>query len=499
MPPSDGYKIVLTADATLMARYDLLFDGMLAASQTTTTPGVLMKTLLMPKAKALDGRASVAPLGIRRIEAALLQGGFTPTEVAVVPPWALQDAIGPNTQVVGIGGGEPAGGGMNSSTMVGVAGGTIYPLAMYRKLLKTVRKAVDAKAPSAKVVFGGPGAWQIAQEKNTGIDHVVLGYAEAGAAAVFRDLCDGKPLPATIEGVAPEPEDVPAIFGPSTMGVVEVSRGCGLGCTFCTIAKVPMRHIPIQTIVRDARTNVAGRQPNIAALSEDFFRYGATGIKPDPAAVIKMLEALREVDGLKLIQIDHTNIVSISQFDNAELRAVHALLTKGQRHDYLWVNLGVESASGELLAAHGGRAKIGANDPSQWAEVCRREIERLCACGFFPMVSLIMCLPGETPEHVRQTLEFVRSLRGMRVSVFPMLFAPLVGTHTPTVDDLTRLHWDLIKESYRFNFKWVPKMYWDNQVGAGVGLGKRLAIQALGKGQVLEWSALFALRGRKAK
>ena len=115
------------------------------------------------------------------------------------------------------------------------------------------------------------------------------------------------------------------------------------------------------------------------------------------------------------------------------------------------------------------------------------------------MVSLVMGLPGETPTHVKQTLEFVRSLRGMRVSVFPMLLAPLDGSRAPTGADLTRLHWDLIRESYKFNFKWVPKMYWDNQTGAGTPLARRLALQALGKGQVLQWSLLFALRSMRAK
>ena len=35
---SDGFPVVLTADRTLTADYRLLFDGMLAASQTTTAP-----------------------------------------------------------------------------------------------------------------------------------------------------------------------------------------------------------------------------------------------------------------------------------------------------------------------------------------------------------------------------------------------------------------------------------------------------------------------------
>lgn len=499
MPPINGYKVVLTADDTLMASYNLLFDGMLAASQTTSTPALVMKTLLMPRGQVIDGKARFAPLGLRRIEAALLQAGFTSDEVAVVPSCALEHAIGPATQIVGISGGEPVGGGMNSSTMVGIAGGTIYPLAMCRKLMTRVEALRRQKAPKAKLIFGGPGAWQLIQHDDARIDHIVSGYAEGNIGEVFRDLCDGKSLPKVIQGVPVEAEDIPQILGASIMGGVEVSRGCGLGCSFCTISHEPMRHLPIDSIVRDVRTNIEAGQTNIAALSEDFFRYGAKGIKPNPKVLLTMLEAVRNVEGLGLIQIDHASIVGISQYADSELRDVHALLTRGVKHDYLWLNLGVETAVGELLAANGGRAKIGQSDPSEWADKCRREIERLCEVGFFPMVSLVMGMPGETQEHVRRTLDFVKSLRGLQVSVFPMILAPLDGSIAPTGKDLTPLHWDLIKEAYRFNFKWVPKMYWDNQCGGGVPLSKRVALQMLGRGQVVEWKALFELRKRLAR
>ena len=39
MGATQGYPIVLTADRTLLSNYELLFDGMLAASQTTKAKG----------------------------------------------------------------------------------------------------------------------------------------------------------------------------------------------------------------------------------------------------------------------------------------------------------------------------------------------------------------------------------------------------------------------------------------------------------------------------
>ena len=104
------------------------------------------------------------------------------------------------------------------------------------------------------------------------------------------------------------------------MGVVEISRGCGLGCSFCTIARVPMVHLPPETILADVRTNVAAGFENAAVLSEDFFRYGADGMKANPEALIDLLRSIRRIPEVRLIQIDHANVVSVAQYDDRQLR-----------------------------------------------------------------------------------------------------------------------------------------------------------------------------------
>jgi len=498
---TSGFHVVLTADRTLMAGYRLLFDGMVAASQTTTAPVSLVGGFLMP-AGGGSGRARVAPLGLRRIEAALLDAGFGVDDVAVVDGDHLADAIGPATRIAAVSSGEPLGLGMNTSTMTAVAGGSIYPAAMFRSLMRQVRRLVAANAPGAKVVMGGPGAWQlagrVAERRELGIDHVVTGYAEGNVAEIFRAILRGDAQEAVIAGEGVPPARIPRIRGASTMGVVEISRGCGLGCGFCTIGRVPMIHLPDETILADARTNVAAGVDSIAMLSEDFFRYGAAGLKVNPQALIALLRRVRGIDGLRLIQIDHANILSVSQFGDDELRSVRELLAGPSGLRFLWVNVGIETASGRLLGANGGGAKMGrlADD---WPAACAAELRRLCRAGFFPLASLVLGVPGETPEDVRATLAWVESLRGERLAIFPMLNAPIDGTPPPGPRDLTALHWRLIRACYRFNFAWVPRMYWDNQSAAGVGLLRRALTQVMGQGQMLEWKTLFALRSMGAR
>ncbi len=497
-----GFPIVLTADRTLLANYDVLLDGMISASQTSVVPSVVMKCLLARRLKTDGVRASQAPLGLRRIEAALRRAGWPSDEVALVPPERLKDAVGPDTRIIGFSSGDPLGMGMNSTTMAGVAGGEIYVGRWFRRLAQQIQR-LRHKAPGAKVVMGGAGAWQLAQDdaarKDLGIDHVITGYCEGNVGELLDKIMEGESLPPVLAGVNARIEEIPPLLGPTVMGGVEISRGCGLGCDFCTLAREPMRHMPADTILADATTNLAAGVKNIALITEDAFRYGANGLRPNPGRLIALLQRLRSLDGLRMIQTDHTNIISAAQLADRELREIRRLMVGDDYPDgLLWLNLGVETASGNLLVANGGRAKMGACDPKDWGEVCLEQVRRLSALGYFPLVSLVMGLPGETQEDVEQTLRWVNTLGDMRAAIFPVFHAPL-AVHQARfgIRNMTPMHWRLFRACYRLNFKWVPRLSWDNQTRGGVPLGRRVLLQMLGWGQVWWWKLLFVWRSGK--
>lgn len=496
MSAPGGFPVVLTADRTLMARYETLLDGMMAASQTTFTPWPVMRGLLMPPTPHHDGRAVFAPLGLRRVEAVLLEGGFCAQDVVVVAPERLGEVIGPETRAIGVSTGEPLGGGMSSTTMAAVAGGTIYPHYLFDAMMKQVSRA-RARAPEARLLVGGPGAWQLAanpaRREALGVDQVVRGYAEGAVLAAFEAAVQGLPAPPG-EAAPVAPEAIPAIRGASTMGVVEVSRGCGLGCSFCTLARVPMTDLPLETILSDARTNLAAGLRGIAALSEDLLRFGARGVRCNPPAVLGLLEELAALPGLELIQADHCNVCSVAQFTGSELTRLRALLA-GRHPRRPWVNLGVETASGRLLRDTGGAAKMGATPDEGWGVYCHEQVLRLLDAGFTPMVSLVLGLPAETPEDLRQTLDWVRALRGRPLTIYPVLYAPLPGDPAPR---LTPEHWQVMREAYEFNFQHMPALIWGDQSAAGSAAAKRVALQAMGRGQVVLWRHLLRRRQREA-
>jgi radical SAM superfamily enzyme YgiQ (UPF0313 family) len=259
-----------------------------------------------------------------------------------------------------------------------------------------------------------------------------------------------------------------------------------------------MQDLPEETILSDVRTNLDAGLSSIGAISEDLLRYGGDGVRPRPERLLALLRRMREIDDVGLIQTDHANIASVGDWSDEQLASLRSLMVgrTGARHP--WMNLGVETAAGELLARNGS-AKLGEVPPAEWGEFAAEQLRRLIRAGFMPMASIMLRLPGETDADVQRTLDWVEGLAGEPLMIFPVLYAPIDGSDAPTAADLTTDHWRLVQRCYDFNFREVPRMFFDGQTAAGVPLGRRLALQALGYGQVALWSALFAWRGWRAE
>jgi hypothetical protein len=75
---SEGYKIVLTADRTLMSEYlGGIFLGFSACAPKGLVPDWLYFSMLCPFVPVNeDGSVKYAPCGTRKVEAALLNHGF---------------------------------------------------------------------------------------------------------------------------------------------------------------------------------------------------------------------------------------------------------------------------------------------------------------------------------------------------------------------------------------------------------------------------------------
>jgi len=356
-----------------------------------------------------------------------------------------------------------------------------------------------------KVLGGGAGAWQwIAKPKETerqGINVVFDGYFEELGPPLISDILENKSFDAIIKEPQTAIHNLRALRGASMLGVIEISRGCGKGCTFCTLAFKKMDHVPHDVILSDLERNVANGVHAVVSGSEDFFRYGAKGMNIEFEKLRELLAKMREVEGLSFMQIDHANISSVLQLSIDELKEVRRLLTWKKRTDYLWVNMGVESANGWLVHLN-GHAKITPFDPDDWEEMVKETARRMTEAGFFSVFSVILGLPGETPDDVQRTIKLAKYLSTQRAVVFPIFHEPVLKDHPRggekfSLNNMRHDHFELYTTCYRINFNWVPKLYWDNQRAGGVSFAKRSFIQMLGKYEMMTWSKHFRIAKKK--
>jgi radical SAM superfamily enzyme YgiQ (UPF0313 family) len=492
-------RVILVADRTLSGRYRVLFEGIFATMQTTQVPEALMRHFLTPPVVTdAQGRAHTAALGLRRIESSLLtDAGLTPDDVVCTTPERLPDLLGPWVKLVLFSSSDPLGQGMSNTTTSNFWRGELYTRLWTRQALHQL-KAAKQHHPF-KVVLGGAGAWQCAaypdRAGDLGIDVIYEGYFEDAGPELILDLLEDRPIDPHIVAARTGIERVRPICGASMMGIIELSRGCGRGCSFCSMASRGMKHLAPDLILADLETNLSAGVRAVVSGSEDFFRYGGTGTKPNFEALASLLTQMQKLQGLSFMQIDHGNVTSVLQLEDGQLREIRRLLSWKQTTRYLWVNMGVESANGRLVAAN-SPGKIAPYRPEDWADMVSEAVARMNRTGFFPVISVILGLPGEQPSDVAATLKLVQKLSSQEVVVFPIFYEPILpreilARQRFSREDMRPDHLELYRTCYEINFKRVPKLFYDNQRAGGVPWLKRAALQVMGRAEILNWRTTF--------
>jgi radical SAM superfamily enzyme YgiQ (UPF0313 family) len=414
-----------------------------------------------------NGLAKYVPHGLRIIEALLLRR-FPQDDIAVCYPDQLEQFVGDDTRVVGVHAHNPVGITFATDIYPALYGSQIEPInaASFRRLIE--HPALRRHKPHLKIIVGGPGAWQIEKkdlQDQWQIDSIVHGEAEDLVLPLFEAALNGDPLPRRVEGYSPELEHIPRIHHRSTFGVVEITRGCGRGCQFCSVALRGGKSIPLPQILDNVRAQVAEGARSILFTTEDLFLY-EQGPRFDTniPALKQLFESVAAVPGVDHIMLTHGTISPVVR--NPEVLDAIAPIAVGRSLDlhpasthpekrYQHMFVGLETGSVRLFKQY-MKGKSYPYRPEQWPDVVLKGMDLLNRYDFFPICTFILGLPGETPQDTKDSLDLLYALKDAKWCVIPTLFVPLEDTRlgnksSAKLLELTDLQWEFFFTCWRYN------------------------------------------------
>jgi radical SAM superfamily enzyme YgiQ (UPF0313 family) len=428
-----------------------------AACFPSLVPEWLYKLIFCPSIPNKDGIVTCAPGGTRKVEAALLENGFN---VVVAHPEHLNKVINEETKVLGITSNDPLGLGPASTTFSELMGRESYSAIYFRKLVTNplIRKN------GVKIVVGGPGAWQLANERTMtklGIDCVVVGEGEVTAVKIFERALNGEELPKVVNGEVVPLDKIPSIKNPTINGIVEIARGCGRGCRFCIPTLLNFRCRPMEKILEEVKVNVTAGL-DILLHAEDVLRYGTKSVIPDKEKVLRLFKEVSKFG--RDIGISHFTFASAMAKPDL-VRDISELLKLGSK-EKPWISgqVGIETGSPRIAEKY-MKGKSAPFKPNEWRELVVEAHKLLQENHWVPCSTLIMGFPDERPDDVIKTIELVESLKEYRSLIVPLFFVPIGSFPNEkffTTKDMLSEHWMLLAACMKHNFKWVPKLVSDH-------------------------------------
>lgn len=469
----NGVKIVLTSPESEISRYSGdPFSAFLAVFPEKVIPRPILRPEWFEPENNPDGSAKFVPYGLRKIESLLLKE-FPREDVVVSHPQNLHEFIGPDTKIVGISSMDPMGLAYVSVTynsMIAVPGDSV-DAARFKKLMRN--KALRDHDPF--IVLGGPGAWQVrhaGKTKEFGIDLIVHGETELMLVDTFKKILAGEKLPEEINGGKVPMESIPLIQNPASYGIVEITRGCGRGCQFCSPTNRRRHSLPLDHIMKEVDVNVKGGSDSIFIATEDMFLYQCgPKFEPNADALEKLFTSIAKHPGVDFIHLSHIAIAPTA-YDPKMIERISPILMEKTRYtpkfrsnykkSFITALFGIESGSVRIMKKY-MRGKVWPFDIERYHEIVVQGTGILNDNGWRPMATLMTGWPDETADDTIKTLELLDKLKGNEMFLVPLLFIPLEDTklrdeHIVSLHQLTDLQWDVFATSWKFNIDvWDPK------------------------------------------
>ncbi len=468
---SDGYKIVLSGSKTTVSDFRhaswIGFLGCIPSNYPKIPYGrKMMEDIFFPTHSDREGRLEFAPYPLRKIEAALLDYGFKQDEVIIADPRKLDAAIGPETKVVGLTVHDPMG-----YSAVSQLNACIFRLINWWPAPSYTAVDFDClirnqilKKYGSKLIIGGPGIWQLEEHpemfKQWGIDCLVSGEAESIVGPLFESAVKGQPLPERTSSPRPLRADrVPLIRGPSTGGIVEITRGCGRGCQFCTPDLLFFGSIPKERILREVDIQVKHGTKRIDLHSEDALFYGRKpgGFEVNHDAVVDLFSSVRKFPGVRQVSTDFVACSTVKSAPKT-VKAISEIMKLDKNHPG-YIETGLETVSPRLVKnIMPGKVKPYAIE--DWPDVINDALGILDDNRWFTVASMMTGLPTETEHDVIKSIEFIDRIKhhNVFVWVFPLMpLRAMLKNAAKWAPEYTPLRQELILKATRHSINLINR------------------------------------------
>ena len=458
-------RIILVPDSTLSYTYrNFPLLDFLSCSPSRLIPSPIYTFLKGKEPQhGSKGELLYAPYSVRRVETALRKS-YRPDEVVVVDENHIGEHLDAETAVIAVSTMDPLGLGPVTMSYYALFGGELYAWVWkeWDILMEKINRIRSGK--KAKLVIGGPGVWEFTimrdQIDRYGIDYLFQGEVDDVAGPLFQQIESGsidtgmfsygfmgydekfrrmvvkderfisrgqtsKPYPKT--------EDIDPIVNPSMKGLVEVMRGCGVGCDFCEVTLRPLRYYPISNIQREIEVNVKGGQSNAWLQSDEIWGYRhGTLFEPNEEALTELFSAVMGVNGVKTANPTHGRISIPAAYP--EMMAKFTRILRGSPKNWIGIQTGIETGSDALAKKHmpNKTLPLRIGPDGSWQEIVWQGVYVETKNYWRPAFTVQVGQEGETEEDLMDTVALINRLsssysegRPFEFTVTPLLNVPL--------------------------------------------------------------------------
>lgn len=510
-------RIVLVSDSTLTYGYrNFPLLDFLPSAPVRKVPPSIYKFLKGPAYASLpDGQPVYAPYGTRKLEASLLQR-YSPRDIYVANDNTVESAIDDDTEVIGVSTMDPLGLGPTTMSYYVLFGGD--PYAWVRREWETLIAKINAarKGKKAKLLIGGPGVLEFMQMRSEldkeGIDYAFSGEADDIAPDLFEGIAagdidsklffrgytqyndkfmrtyedDDKIISRAGTGkLYPKLEEIPTIINPTVKGMVEVMRGCGVGCDFCEVTLRPLRYYTDEMVSTEVSVNFKkGGTRHVWLHSDDIWGYKHDSFfRPNDDALADLFDTVMNTPGVADMNPTHGRISIPAGYP--ELMERLSKVIRASPKNWIGIQTGLETGSESLAQKHMPNKtmplKIGSD--GSWEEIVWQGVYNETKYYWRSAFTIQVGQPDETEEDLWDTVAMVNRLshskigdgRDFEFTVTPLQNVPMgrITSKKMTSDLLNEAQLAVYYASYRHLAKMASRRKLEGEgnivVKAGTG------------------------------